>query len=209
MSSGISFGINPRDQDVNSVVPAEIFGNRNRVILEIGSGKGRFLITEGRANPDINYLGVEKSLHYYRVILDRLQRHALPNTRIVNFDAAPLLGELLPAGSIDEIHVYFPDPWPRKRERKRRIIRTDVMPLFLRVLRSEGTGIWVTDHEEYFNSALPVLQEWFAVDAGPASGEPRTNYEAKYRAEGRPIWEARFRRDPERESRAISALRGD
>lgn len=205
----IEFGINPRHDERTALVPRDLFGNDNPVVVEIGSGKGRFLVTEGRANPGRNYLGIEKSLHYYRVILDRLQRHALPNTRIINYDAAVILRDLFPAECVDELHVYFPDPWPRKRERKRRIIRPDVMPLFVRVMKPDASGIWVTDHQEYFESALPVLQGWFEVEAGPAEGEPRTNYEAKYRAEGRPIWEARFRRSAEKEKRAISASQGD
>lgn len=201
------YGINPRHDPRRTLDPRELFGNDNPVTLEIGSGKGRFLLTEGRANPGRNYLGIEKSLHYYRVIVDRLERHALPNTRIINEDAAVVLREMLPEDSIDELHIYFPDPWPRKRERKRRMIRPEVMPLFVRVLSAKGKGIWVTDHEEYFHSALPVLEEWFDVEAGPAMGEPRTNYEAKYRAAGRPIWEARFRRSAGKESRALSASR--
>ena len=200
-----TYGINPRVEGLHELVPADIFGNDHPVVLEIGSGKGRFLVSEGRANPGINYLGVEKSLHYYRVIEERLRRHGLPNTRIINYDAAVVMNELLRPATIDELHIYFPDPWPRPRERKRRIIRDDVMPLFLRVLRTGGSGIWVTDHEAYFRSALPVLQRWFEVEAGPASGEPRTNYEAKYRAEGRGIWEARFRRSPGKEEIALSA----
>lgn len=207
IEENIEYGINPRHDSRRLLDPQVLFGDDNPVILEIGSGKGRFLVTEGRANPDRNYLGIEKSLHYYRVILDRLQRHALRNTRIINYDAAIVLREMLPVSSIDEIHVYFPDPWPRARERKRRMIRADVMPLFVRVLKAEGHGIWVTDHHEYFESALPVLEEWFDVEAGPAVGEPRTNYETKYRAAGRPIWEARFRRSDEKESRALSASR--
>lgn len=203
------YGINPRLDGRQPLIPSAIFGNDHPVILEIGSGKGRFLLTEGQANPRTNFLGIEKSLHYYRVIEDRLRRHALPNVRIINEDATMVMNELLPAASIDELHIYFPDPWPRPRERKRRMIRDDVMPLFLRVLKPEGKGIWVTDHEGYFKAALPVLERWFDVEAGPASGEPRTNYEAKYRAEGRGIWEARFRRSPEKESRMLSEPRAD
>lgn len=201
------YGINPRTDGRQPIIPELVFGNSNPLVLEIGSGKGRFLVTEGRANPEKNFLGVEKSLHYYRVIEDRLRRHALENVRVVNYDAAAVLAELMPPASVDELHVYFPDPWPRPRERKRRMIRDEVMPLFLRVMKLEASGIWVTDHEEYFRSALPVLERWFDTDAGPASGEPRTNYEAKYRAEGRGIWEARFRRSPQKESRALSELR--
>lgn len=202
----IRYGINPRIDGTTRLIPREIFGREAPLVLEIGSGKGRFLVMEGRARGDVDFLGVEKSLHYYRVIDDRLRRHDLGNVRIINHDAALVMEEMLPPASVDEVHIYFPDPWPRPRERKRRLIRPEVMPLLARVMKESASGIWVTDHEQYFRSGVPVLESWFEVEAGPASGEPRTNYEAKYREEGRPIWEARFRRSASKERSALSAL---
>jgi tRNA (guanine-N7-)-methyltransferase len=190
-------GINPRDTGLVRVDFSEIFGNDNPVALEIGSGKGRFLINSASERPDVNFVGVEKSLHYYRVIRKRLERHGLPNTRIINYDAFAVVREMLPDESISELHIYFPDPWPRKRERKRRMIRDEVMPEWIRVMRPDARGIYVTDHQEYFEKAIEVLKAYFdAEEADALESPPRTNYEAKYREEGRPIYEARFRRKP-------------
>jgi tRNA (guanine-N7-)-methyltransferase len=187
-------GINPRDTGLGLLDLREIFGNANPVMLEIGSGKGRFLIESAKLRPDNNFLGVEKSLHYYRVIVDRLRRHGLPNARIVNFDAYPVLAQMLEESSVSGIHIYFPDPWPRKREKKRRLVREEVVREMRRVLVPEGSGIYVTDHREYFEEAMPVLRQFFSVTAGEVPDErpPRTNYEAKYRQQGRPIYEAVF-----------------
>jgi tRNA (guanine-N7-)-methyltransferase len=188
------FGINPRATGFERFDFAALFGNANPVVLEIGSGKGRFLVQSGAARPDRNFLGVEKSLHYYRVIEKRLAHAALPNTRIVNHDALRVLGEMIPDASISEVHIYFPDPWPRKREQKRRLVRPEIVEQLLRVMLPDALGIYVTDHEEFFSSGREVLAQYFDVEERNAlDSPPRTNYEAKYRAEGRPIYEVRFR----------------
>jgi tRNA (guanine-N7-)-methyltransferase len=186
--------INPRETGLVPLDFAALFGNARRVVLEIGSGKGRFLIASAMEQPDVNFLGIEKSLHYHRVIRERVSKRALANVRLINFDAYPVLQKMIPDGSISEVHIYFPDPWPRKREQKRRIIRPEVMIELRRVLAGDGRGVYVTDHAEYFEAAAPVIEEFFRAERripGP-DDPPRTNYEAKYRAEGRPIYEVRF-----------------
>jgi tRNA (guanine-N7-)-methyltransferase len=190
----IAFGINPRVTGFERFDFQDLFGNANPVALEIGSGKGRWLLTSGASRPDVNFLGVEKSLHYYRVIEKRLARAALPNTRIVNYDALRVLGEMVPEHSIAEVHIYFPDPWPRKREQRRRLVRPEIVELLLKVMRSDAVGVYVSDHEEAFMAGREVLMRYFATeDRNASDSPPRTNYEAKYRVEGRPIYEVRFR----------------
>ena len=193
-SSPAEVGINPRSRGWESLDLGALFGNDHPVILEIGSGKGRFLVDQALRQPDRNFLGIEKSLHYYRHIVDRLLRRGVGNVRIVNHDAALVLEKLLPAGSIDEIHIYFPDPWPRPREQKRRLIRPETVAEMKRILQPRGRGWYFTDHREYFESAAPVLAERFETEAGPIVHDPpRTNYEAKYQREGRPIYQVMFR----------------
>lgn len=188
-------GINPRDTGAERFDFEVMFGNANPVALEIGSGKGRFLIQSATERPHVNFVGIEKSLHYYRVIRDRLARHGLPNARIVNYDAFQVVREMLPDESLAELHIYFPDPWPRPRERKRRMIRDEVMTEWIRVMKPDARGVYVTDHKEYFEKAIEVLQSFFDAHVADAlESLPRTNYEAKYREAGRPIYEARFRR---------------
>ena len=185
-------GINPRETGFVPLDFAAVFGNRNPVVLEIGSGKGRFLISSATERPDANFVGIEKSLHYYRVIRERLEKRNLANARIMNHDAFPIMQKMIPDASVAEVHIYFPDPWPRPREQKRRIIRPEVLMEIGRILEPKGTGIYVTDHREYFEVAAPVIAEFFDSEAGVPEGPPRTNYEAKYRAAGRPIYEVRF-----------------
>jgi len=192
---GIAFGINPRETGVERLDFGSIFGDDHPVALEIGSGKGRFLLSSAAERPRVNFVGIEKSLHYYRVILNRLERHALPNARIVNYDAFEVVRKMIPDASLAEVHIYFPDPWPRPRERKRRMIRDEVMTELVRAMKPGAAGVYVTDHGEYFEKAVEVLGSFFdTVVADALESPPRTNYEAKYRDAGRPIHEARFTR---------------
>ena len=187
-------GINPRQEGLFPVSGLSLFGNDHPVILEIGSGKGRFLLETAKARPEVNVIGIEKSLHFYRVIVRRIEHSGLRNVRIINYDAVPVMAEMLPARSVRELHIYFPDPWPRKREQKRRMIRPEAVRQIGRVLELDGWGVYVTDHREYFEASLPVLREQFEVEvSGDDERTARTNYEAKYREEGRPIFEVRFR----------------
>jgi tRNA (guanine-N7-)-methyltransferase len=190
------FAIDPRESGFTRLDLHQLFGNDRPVVLEIGSGKGRFLLSSAVERPDHNFIGIEKSLHYHRVIRERVGKRALTNIRLINHDAFLVMRDMLPDASIAEIHVYFPDPWPRQRYQKRRIIRPEALAEMRRVLVPGGSGIFVTDHKDYYDAAAPAIAEVFPSEAripGP-DDPPRTNYEAKYRAEGRPIYEVRFRK---------------
>ena len=186
--------VNPRVTGFTILDMQRWFGHVRPVVLEIGCGKGRFLISSAAERPDANFIGIEKSLHYFRVIRDRVLKRRLENVRLINFDAFLVLQKMIPDASLAEIHIYFPDPWPRKREQKRRIIRAEALLEMRRTLVKGGSGIFVTDHKDYYEIAAPLIGEFFRAEAKIPGAEdlPRTNYEAKYRAEGRPIYEVRF-----------------
>ena len=186
--------LNPREHGFHRLDLQQWLGNAHPVIVEIGSGKGRFLIGTAMEHPEWNLIGIEKSLHYHRVIRDRVLKRGLTNVRLINHDAFLVLRDMFPDASIDQLHIYFPDPWPRKKEQKRRIIRTEVLLEIRRVLVDGGSAIYVTDHREYFEVAAPLIEAEFRAERRIPGPEdiPRTNYEAKYRAEGRPIYEVRF-----------------
>lgn len=189
-----SLVINPRETGFFRIDFEQLFGNRNPVVLEIGSGKGRFLIATATERPGVNVVGIEKSLHYHRLIRDRVSKRHLQNIRLINHDAYLVLRDMVPDASLAEIHIYFPDPWPRPKEQKRRIIRAEALAEIRRTLVDGGSAIYVTDHRDYFEAAAPLIEQHFRAERripGP-DDPPRTNYEAKYREEGRPIYEIRF-----------------
>lgn len=186
--------INPRETGFALLDWREVFGNNHPVVLEIGSGKGRFLIGSATEQPERNFVGIEKSLHYHRVIADRVAKRGLTNVRLINHDAFLVLQKMIGDASLAEVHIYFPDPWPRPREQKRRIVRPEVLAEIRRTLRDDGFGVFVTDHAHYFEKAAPLIESVFRAERripGP-DDPPRTNYEAKYREEGRGIYEVRF-----------------
>ncbi len=181
---------------IGSFDPAAAFGRSAPLEVEIGSGKARFLIEAARANPAHDFLGLERSLSYYRLCRARLARAALDNARILRADAS-LFVRALPPASVRSFHVYFPDPWPKKKQKKRRLLDGVFLEVLARALQPGGLLRIQTDHPDYGATLGPLLEsvpglerlDWAAVPAPPA-----THYELKYRAEGRPIWRFLLRR---------------
>lgn len=174
---------------------AALFGNAHPVEIEIGMGKGTFITEQARARPEINFFGIEYARFYWRYASDRLRRNNCANARTTKVEASFFLAEFVPPASVSVLHVYFPDPWPKKRHNKRRLINPKFMDLACRVLRPAGRLQVVTDHAEYFQqidaavraSALVPIEYNRPGSAG--EGEfVGTNFERKYRREGRPFF---------------------
>jgi tRNA (guanine-N7-)-methyltransferase len=176
---------------------AQIFGRTAAVHIEVGTGRATFLLNEAKACPQINFLGIEWASRYYRYAVDRIGRWSLNNVRIIRADAADFLTRFVPDNSINCFHIYFPDPWPKKRHHKRRLFSSANTQQMLRCLKAEGVIKTVTDHAEYFQQIQKVLLEQcgqfeeieFAVPAGAERGEwVGTNFERKYLKEQRPVF---------------------
>jgi tRNA (guanine-N7-)-methyltransferase len=176
---------------------ARIFGRTQPVHVEIGSGKGTFLLNEARAFPDINFLGIEWASKYYRHAVDRIGRWGLSNVRLIRTDATAFLCESLPNESVTCFHVYFPDPWPKKRHHKRRFICNSNIEQILRILKTSGQLRIATDHAGYFEHIKTVLDAYaarlekteFHPTAGAKTGEwVGTNFERKYLKEKRSVF---------------------
>jgi tRNA (guanine-N7-)-methyltransferase len=173
-----------------------LYGNTNPVELEIGMGKGTFLTEQARARPDVNFFGIEWARWFWRYASDRLRRHHCTNARTVRAEANFFLTEFVPDNSISVLHIYFPDPWPKARHHKRRLIQPNFMPLVERILMPNGRLQIVTDHQGYFEENIdPAVRgsNLTLIDynrPGSASeGEfVGTNFERKYKREGRPFY---------------------
>jgi tRNA (guanine-N7-)-methyltransferase len=182
-----------------------IFGRGGPVHVEIGSGKGTFLLAQAKAQTDVNFLGIEWANKYYRHAANRLGRWGLTNVRITRADAAPFLAEQVAPESVDCFHIYFPDPWPKKKHHKRRFFQEGNVEMLIRRLKPGGRLQLATDHADYFEqmrkvtSALDALLEEveFSRPAGAGEGElTGTNYERKYIRDQRTIRALAFRRKP-------------
>jgi tRNA (guanine-N7-)-methyltransferase len=175
---------------------AALYGNQHPVELEIGMGKGTFLVEQAKARPEVNFFGIEWARWFWRYASDRIRRAGCANARTVRAEASFFLTEFVPDASLSVLHIYFPDPWPKARHHKRRLIQPKFMPLVERVLRPGGRLQVVTDHQGYFEeniepsvrgSGLQVVDYNTPGTAG--EGEfVGTNFERKYQREGRPFY---------------------
>jgi tRNA (guanine-N7-)-methyltransferase len=177
-----------------------LFGNDYPVELEIGSGKGLFLLNAATADPTHNFLGIEISRKYARLAAERLAKHTIPNAKVWPGDARIVLPRHIPAASLRVVHVYFPDPWWKKRHKKRRVFTEALVTEIQRILEPGGQLRVASDVEEYF----AVIRDLIAASPRfrelpvPLPNEPRhnldylTSFERKYLLEGRPIYRAFF-----------------
>jgi tRNA (guanine-N7-)-methyltransferase len=175
----------------------DIFGRLGPVHIEIGSGRGTFLVNQARFQPGDNFIGIEWASRYYRFAVDRIGRWNLNNVRIIRTEAAKFIAEKVPDESVEFFHIYFPDPWPKKRHNKRRFLNAANTEQMIRCLKPGGTIRVATDYGEYFEQMKQVLSERedvlqevdFLPMAGAQMGEwVGTNFERKYLKENRPIF---------------------
>ncbi len=171
-----------------------LFDNEKPVEVEIGCGKGRFLINSAMAYPEINYIGIERALRYFRIMKERVVRRELANVRLLRDDAVYFVERFIPDGAVSAYHIYFPDPWPKKRHRKRRLFNTRFLEEIERTLAAGGTLDFATDYVEYFEEIQALLEASDRLDVlGEIPervrelGRDLTNFETKYTAEGRAI----------------------
>jgi tRNA (guanine-N7-)-methyltransferase len=174
---------------------AAVFGNDRPVEMEIGMGKGTFITEAARARPEVNFLGIEWARWFWRYASDRLRRNGCLNARTVRADAAFFVREFVKDDALAVLHIYFPDPWPKKRHHKRRLIQRPFLEQVERILVPGGRLQVVTDHQDYFEQIEAVVtgSRLTAVEYNrpgqAAEGEfVGTNFERKYRREGRPFY---------------------
>lgn len=180
--------------------PRSLFPEARPIEVELGTGKGRFLIESGRRHPERNFLGFERSLAYYRIARDRVARSGLSNVRILRADARDI-ATLIPESGGDAFHAYFLDPWPKKKQHKRRLLDRAFLSLLASRTRPNGILRIVTDHEEYaaaIGEALKALAGetggWTEEEWSSREAPPPTHYELKYFAAGRRIFRFLLRR---------------
>jgi tRNA (guanine-N7-)-methyltransferase len=183
--------------DAGRIDPRTWFDDSSRRLeIEIGSGKGTFLLQHSRLFPQINFLGFEWAGEFYRYAADRFRRHQLHNVKIVYGDATEFLRDRCVDSVVSVIHLYFSDPWPKKRHHKRRVVQDHTLAEFHRVLLPGGELRLVTDHDElwawYEDHAArnAHLFERKPFESPESAGEGEvvgSNFERKYRREGRPF----------------------
>ena len=182
----------------------ELFGNDRPVELEIGTGKGGFLLQQARTHEDRNYLGIEWANKYFKLAADRMARWGVGNVRMIRCDAKVFVQRYLPAASICALHVHHPDPWPKRRHHRRRLFDEVFVDAAAKALVDGGVLDVQTDHAEYFEQirsvlrAHPDLEETLFArqNQDECDDVVATNFQIKYRREGREIYRLTYRRRP-------------
>lgn len=174
----------------------ELFANAHPVEIEIGCGKGAFLLAYAEQHPELNLLGIENQARWVRWIEGLLARSPRPNVRVLCADATRIVSRFVRDGSVGAFHLYFPDPWWKLRHQKRRVVHAELVNHLFRTLRAGGALHLATDVADRFEEMTEVLSRLpfqRRIEGAPTPiGRPPTNFERKYRAAGRSLFYATF-----------------
>ncbi|HVN35417.1 MAG TPA: tRNA (guanosine(46)-N7)-methyltransferase TrmB [Casimicrobiaceae bacterium] len=190
---GIPFADHPLDFD-------RAFGRRAPRVLEIGSGMGETTAAIASARPEDDFLAIEVHAPGVGALLRRIRELGLTNVRVVQHDAVELIAAMIPEASLAGVHVFFPDPWPKKRHHKRRLLKADFVRALALRLAVGGYLHVATDWETYAQEILDTLTAENLLENTAAGFAPRqeyrplTKFESRGLALGHRVWDIRFRR---------------
>jgi tRNA (guanine-N7-)-methyltransferase len=194
------FGLSTSKSELDFV---EIFGRDAPRVLEIGFGSGHSLLEIARAHPEKDFIGIETYQPGIGTLLLGIEQHQLQNIRIFYTDAVEVLQRSIPAASLDGVQIFFPDPWPKRRHHKRRLIQPEFVNLITEKLKPKGIFHLATDWEHYARQIMLVLSQSVNLlnlaGAGDFSSRSAqrpvvTKFEQRGTTSGRLIWELQFAR---------------
>lgn len=175
----------------------QLFNNNNPLFVEIGMGKGRFIMDLAKQNPDINYIGIEKYSTVLLRALQKMEENPLPNVVFIRMDAEEIT-DVFDKGEIDRIYLNFSDPWPKDRHAKRRLPSRQFLERYDIILKENGTIEFKTDNTDLFTFAKEEVAEskWkikaithdLHNDPVMMEGNVMTEYEEKFSSMGNPIY---------------------
>ena len=182
----------------------EFFGNDNPVELDIGCGRGMFLFNAAVANPDVNYLGLEIDYREGRRGAARLQKREMRNARVIGGDCKIVLTKLIDPHSVRAAHVYYPDPWWKKRHHKRRLFTQEFTDILANVVEPDGHVHSWSDVVDLFDIIRDLMDghDSFTIETPPPLNEPehdldyQTSFDRKKRKMGLPVYRGLWQRRP-------------
>ena len=175
---------------------AEVFGNDHPIHIEVGMGKGQFIIEIAKRSPEINYIGIEKYSSVLVRAVEKLEDFEQNNLRLIRMDAENI-EEVFDKDEVDRIYLNFSDPWPKDRHAKRRLTSSRFLGLYDQILADGGIVEFKTDNQPLFDFSLESVKEsgWTLLmqtrdlhHSEFAEGNVMTEYEAKFSAMGNPIY---------------------
>ena len=174
---------------------AEVFQNDHPIHIEVGMGKGQFIIEMARRNPEVNYIGIEKYSSVLVRAVEKLEDFEQDNLRLIRMDAENI-EEVFDKDEVDRIYLNFSDPWPKDRHAKRRLTSTRFLERYNNILTPEGRVMFKTDNKDLFDFSLEQVEEagWILENhtydlhhSEYNEGNFMTEYEEKFSAKGNPI----------------------
>ena len=174
----------------------EIFHRKAPLILEIGSGMGETTAAIAASHPEADFIAIEVHGPGVGSLLNRIAAEKLANLRVIRHDAVEVLNRMIPDGALAAIHLFFPDPWPKKRHHKRRLVQPSFVSLLKEKLATAGIVHLATDWPEYADEMASLFSENPAFERTEAGfvERPTTKFEARGRRLGHPIRDLFFRR---------------
>ena len=191
------FGVSYRPEVLDFTA---LFGNRAPVVVEVGFGMGETTARIAAGNPGTNYLGIEVHAPGVGSLLKQVEEKSLANVRVVTHDAVEVMRDMVPPDSLAAIHVFFPDPWPKKRHHKRRLLQPEFAALAASRLAPGGHLHVATDWQEYAEhvlqvlSAVPQLRNTAEGFAPRPAARPETKFERRGLKLGHGVWDLLFTR---------------
>jgi tRNA (guanine-N7-)-methyltransferase len=172
-----------------------LFIEQQPIVLDLGAGEGGFALAYAQQSPEKNILALERLVGRVRRLVRKATTQQTPNLRVLRLETTYTLRYLIPPASVQEIHVLFPDPWPKRKHFDRRLVQPPFMETAVQALRPGGLFRWVTDHQEYFHTNQP------GVDAHPGlhripddRSYPVTDFERRFRKQNLPIYGATWQK---------------
>jgi len=178
--------------------PEEICREGRPLEVDLGCGDGSFLIGMAAEYPERDFLGVERLLGRVKKVCKKISRRGLANARVLRLESRYSIEWLLPEASVSRIHLLCPDPWPKVRHHRRRLMQEDFFEAVERMLAPGGEFLFMTDHEEYFEWAGEKLAAWGRFERMEWEEDsffyPKTDFQQQWEAEGKSMFRLRSRK---------------
>ena len=201
---GQAFNILPRAAMAGEFVPQDYFQrlscedlcrNGRPLEVDLGCGDGSFLMEMAQQYPDKDFIGVERLLGRVRKVCKKITRRRLENARVLRMDNRYVVEWLLPEAGVARLHLLCPDPWPKVRHHRRRLVQVDFLQAVKKVLIPGGEFLFMTDHEEYFRWAEEKVVEFAGFERLEWEEDsffyPKTDFQQLWESEGKKMWRLR------------------
>lgn len=173
----------------------EIFETNRPLEIDLGCGDGSFLVAMASHYPERNFLGVERLLGRVRKVIRKAEKNSLLNLKVLRLELSYTIEWLLPDDCANRMHLLFPDPWPKKKHHKRRMVNKSFCESLVRILKEDGEFLFKTDHPDYFEESMLALENFDLLEQLSWNTDdfyPVTDFEKIWTKEGKKIYSARF-----------------